>query len=643
MENSNDKNSIEDIKKRLYSRNLKNDINIKKGSLHDSLSGVNDDWGREDNGSKITEIMRKKGIKTPTFSKLLTFATLFFVASVVFAGYMFFAGSNMVSPDNINIKIAGPAFIEGGEELALKVTVENKNSTSLELADMIIEYPKGSVSPNGTTENSRMRKSLGSIAPGRKSEDIVRLMLFGEEGSDKNIKFTLEYRIAGSNAIFVKEEMYTVKISSAPINLKVEAPSDVGSNQELAMNIKLDSNSSQDVKDLLLQVDYPPGFDFASSEPKPTYGNNVWVVGDMKTGDSKQISIKGLVNAEDSEDRTFRIYTGSRSQSDEKSIQTVYNSIFQTIKIKKPSLETRVSLNNDLSTTISSQGEKAVRGEIVWKNNSPAKIDDGEISIKVTGNTLNKYSVVAEHGFYNSASDTIVWNKNTYGDFGSIEPGESGSLSFDFSSLPLVSENGTITTSPKIDLDITVKWRGFASDGSQGEFTSVSKKTVRILTDLQITPRALYYSGPFQNSGPLPPKAEKETTYTIVWTVTNSSNPISSGVVRATLPSYVNWIGKVSPDGESVTYNESTREIVWTAGEIKSGTGLSTRPKEVAFQVKLTPSLSQINKTPMLLSETAISGFDQFTKNDIKVVRPGLTTLLSTDSNFKYGNELVAR
>lgn len=63
------------------------------------------------------------------------------------------------------------------------------------------------------------------------AEDIVEVTLFGEQGSVRDITFTLEYRVTNSNAVFVKEYAYQVTIATSPVDVIVTAPSTVVSNK----------------------------------------------------------------------------------------------------------------------------------------------------------------------------------------------------------------------------------------------------------------------------------------------------------------------------------------------------------------------------------------------------------------------------
>jgi hypothetical protein len=163
---------------------------------------------------------------------------------VVSGFFVFFAGGNTVSNDNIDISIIGNNFTTGGEELPLIIGITNRNSLPLDLVDLVIEYPKG-----GDTDLSmgteRSRLSLGTIPAGSVRNENVKIILYGQEKSIRPIKISLEYRVEGSNAIFVKEKPYEVTINSTPINLFVDAPNTISPNQDINFNIKVALNSTR--------------------------------------------------------------------------------------------------------------------------------------------------------------------------------------------------------------------------------------------------------------------------------------------------------------------------------------------------------------------------------------------------------------
>src|SRR3989338_341686 len=129
---------------------------------------------------------------------------------------------------------------------------------------------------------------------------------------------------------------------------------------------------------------------------------------------------------------------------------------------------------------------------------------------------------------------------------------------------------------------------------------------------LGLSTRLLYSSGPFTNSGPLPPKVNSETSYTAVWSLTNTSSDLTNVRVYATLPSYVKWQGIIKPIDEKLSYNPINGQIYWDVGELKAGTGFAGSPKEVNFQISFTPGINQAGTMPSLIGQTIASGDDAF-------------------------------
>jgi len=68
------------------------------------------------------------------------------------------------------------------------------------------------------------------------------------------------------------------------------------------------------------------------------------------------------------------------------------------------------------------------------------------------------------------------------------------------------------------------------------------------------------------NTGPVPPKVEQPTTYTVVWTVDNTSSAVGNAKVTATLPPHVKWLNETSPSGESVSYDQNSGLVTWEIG-----------------------------------------------------------------------------
>ena len=622
---------IEELKNKLFNKNYKPKPENRADFTFRQKKDVPDSWAKEESG---TDFAGKIFLKTSMFKKFFIFSIGFFVIALIFAFYIFFIGGNSVSNDNIEISVLGNAFAAGGEELPLQIEVVNKNNSSLELADLIVEYPKSS-SGDLSQGTDRLRSSLGTIPAGGTVNENVKVVLFGEQGSIRPIKISLEYRVESSNAIFVKEKPYEVTISSAPINLSIDAPDEASPNQEIALNVKATLNATKPASSMLLRLDYPVGFEFESAKPAPSFGNNIWSLGDLSPGAERDISIVGkMVDVSDGEEKNFHVFSGSQSDSDKSIIGIIFNSLGHMITIKKPFIEAKLYINGVYQREYAVDAKTTVSGEIRWVNNLDTKINDLEIRAKFSGNALNRKTVSANQGFYNSSLNTIVWDKNTQGGFAEVNPGDSGSVSFSVSPSSLFSASSGMLFEPLINIDVSIKGSNALEGNAVQELANSESKIIRVISDVGIAAKALYYSGPFTNTGPIPPKVDTQTTYTVVWTISNTSNNISKAQIRSTLPSWMSFVGPISPPAEDLTYNPSTKEIVWNIGGIPTGTGITTADREVSFQVGLTPSISQIGTTPLITNNAILTGHDDFANVDITVNKNSLDTQLSDDPAF---------
>jgi hypothetical protein len=214
-------------------------------------------------------------------------------------------------------------------------------------------------------------------------------------------------------------------------------------------------------------------------------------------------------------------------------------------------------------------------------------------------------------------------------------------VSFSVSPLSLYSVAGGITSNPVVNIDVDISGKQATQGFDVNELKNSTSAIVRIISDVGLTTKALYYSGPFTNSGPIPPKVEQKTTYTVTWTLSNTANNISGVKVNSTLPPWVDFVGSILPASEALTYNSSTKEIVWDADRIPRGTGITGATRSVSFQVSISPSLSQVGTSPILINDAVLTGHDDFANVDVKVKKTSLNTRLYSDPSFHYDGSVV--
>jgi hypothetical protein len=215
-------------------------------------------------------------------------------------------------------------------------------------------------------------------------------------------------------------------------------------------------------------------------------------------------------------------------------------------------------------------------------------------------------------------------------------PGQGGTVNLSFASLPQTSITGS---NRDIALELTLSGTPVGSPA----VTVSESRTVRIASQVNLTSKNFYSIGPFKNTGPIPPKVESETTYTIVWNAGNTQDDIANAKVTARLGQGVKWIAAHSASSESISYDSGSNTVTWDLSQLTSGSGFSSSGREVAFQVGLTPSISQIGTAPVLVSGITFSGVNTVSGSTVTATNPPLTTRLTADPSFIQGNDIVVK
>jgi hypothetical protein len=405
-------------------------------------------------------------------------------------------------------------------------------------------------------------------------------------------------------------------------------------NQPTDVSVTVSSNSASPIRDLLLSLDYPFGFKITPGELKPAFGDNVWRIGDLAPGAKRTVSFKASVSGEDGEERVIHANVGIADQDNDREIATLVVSREKAFFIERPSLGIDLTFNGARGDLATQPGE-SIRADIAWTNNSSTRIDNARIEAKLSGNALDRRSISASGGLYNSANDTIVWEAGRASGLDSIAPGETGRVSFSFASIKAAA--GQAVANPTINVSVSASGDRVDELGVSKDVATAVTGSVKLVSSLGVTARALYSSGAYINSGPIPPKVDQQTTYTIVWTVSNSSNSVSGTQVAGVLPQNVEWLGKWTPSDANLSYNSVGGQVTWLVGDLQPNGGA----KQVSFQVGLKPSLTQAGSAAELLGQTQVTGLDGFAGVTVRSTATSLTTRISTDLNYKPGDETV--
>lgn len=632
---------LQRLRQAMYSRSLSKNIRTKpRRDLEQPDFAVPEDFTLpEELTAQSSVAPRVIGWGRYIAKLLLIFSIVFCVTSVAAFVYFFTAGGGSLAadPGNIDISIRGPLQVAGGERSELQIVVTNKNRAPLELADLIVRFPKGTRSPTDfITELSEQRISLGHIDAGGQQQGTIPAVFVGEQGTTDTVKVELEYRVQESNAIFVAESSYGLTFGSGPLSVAVKGNNEAISGQRVALTVEVRAGSGAPLRDALLEVQYPFGFEEEQSSPAPTRGSNMWELGDMRPGEVREIVVRGTLEGQERDERIFTARTGIRKTTAQGSIDVILSESAHHMTLAQPFVGVAIVVNKesgDEAVTVKAADNVSVT--LGYKNNLTVPIENVVLVARLDGVDLPGASFKTSDGYYRSSDRTVFFDKTTTkGLLGKLQPGASGTVSFSFA-MPTADALARLREG---QLKITVHAAGKrVNERNVPETLQASiSRGLKLASDVRIIAQGFYYQNPLGvSSGPLPPKVDEETTYGIVFTAANSSNVIQQGKVTAQLPPYVRWVGVSSPRSEKIYFNSSDGSIMWDLGELKAGVGVGdVPPRQMAFMVGFTPSSSQIGEQPPLVTDIILTGKDTFTGDDVTTVHPDISTNLLDDTNF---------
>jgi hypothetical protein len=576
---------------------------------------------------------RARGTRSAlTFALLASFG--FFLISAATAAYLLSRDTNTISPEKIDVEITSPLQVGGGEPLLIQLGITNGNTVPIEAASLVVEYPRGTRAADDVTiPLERSREDIGVILPGERQNVSLRAVLYGDEQTTQDIAMALEYRIEGSSATFVKEIDHSVLLSTAPLSISVDGLEELSSDQPVELRVAVVSNATEQLDEVLLVGDYPFGFRFSDAEPAPTAGEAVWNLGSFAPGEAKEVVVNGVLTGLDTQDRLFRFDAGIPAEESPTEIAAVLNQAEHTIVLKQPFMNLALLFDRTPGGGAHVVGNRdAVVGEITWENTLDESLFGAEMVVSFDGALLDPRAIESRDGFFRSQDTTIRFNEETEENLARIDPGESGRVRFEFAPRRIMPSMGLVD--PELWVSVDVRAQRFNEEDVPEEIESTLRRRVLVATDMELTTQPLYSAGPFENEGPIPPEVEERTTYTLLLTVRNTNNDLRDVEVYTELPWYVEWLGEVEPAGEDLRYNEVTKELRWTLGDVPRGTGYTLPARTLAFQVAIEPSLSQKGSEVVLLYEQFARGVDVYTGRVIELTNDERSTYMRTDPEF---------
>ena len=535
---------------------------------------------------------------TSMVKKIIKIAIILIVILVILGGWFWFR--NIHSREVLRLDILGPSEAEAGSEVNYIVRFKNNGNIRLEDPVLAFEFPKNTIIPEGWMPvaddritirgERRVEIILDDIQPGEERTKNFRGLVFGVENSSITANARIEYRPRNLNARFEADTSHTLLISEVPLTFEVHLPSRTEPGKEFSFEINYFSRIEHPLSDLRVKIEYPSGFEFLGSRPKPSFEQNEWDLGVLNRGQGGRIEVKGTLTGEPSQSAIFQATLGF--WQDGKFVRLKES--VRGIELATPLIFIS-HLVNGSPDYIPKIGEYLFY-EISFKNTGDSPLEDLFLTVKLDRNIIDFDKVQPGLGNFQENVGMIFWDSASVSQLRFLPSMEEGRINFWVRVMDDIKK-----AEPAINIEVSL---------SHITERISNKIKSQVLVSQKVCPGV----HPFENYGPTPPVIGTSTSYTINWKAINHNNNLEDAIIRATLPRGVRLSGEVYPKDSTILYDTNSREVIWDIGDIVSGAGIIEEAPEVYFQVIFSPERTE-EEQALLISSIRFTAMDQWTES----------------------------
>lgn len=551
------------------------------------------------------------------FNKKLTsgLILILFSISAISLLYIFIFSRNR----SLSLTMEAPDSVLSGVPFELKVNFSNNSGAVLSDVRLTLSLPDGvsffGQNPRKTLDN----KSLGNVGVGSLIQESYKLIMFSPEMAAKKIKAAINYAPVSLGARFEKSETSEIKVRTSGVELQFSLPETITSGEEFPIDVAYRNISDQDFSNLELKFEYPANFSYSKSSLRPDSGNNLWILGDLRSNSEGKLTVTGSALGAEGDALEFKTFLSRQASGYHYPVSE--NSVKTTIGASPVSLNIRL---NDSGEYITKPGE-TLNYLVSYINRTDAPLTNLVIKAKLIGEMFDLNSVQTA-GFFRASDNTLIWNSANIPNLIAVLPGTAGAISFSVK----VKENYPIRRFS----DKNFSLRTQAESEANGKIVSKTQLETKVSGNVGVDAKAYFRDADsgFLNSGPFPPKVGQVTNFTIHWLLKSFASDINNIEVRAPLSNNVKMVGEPkSNSGLPPFYDSLSNEMVWKVDKIAANQGVISSPIEAIFQVEAVPPEASIGNHLPIFGNTTVKAIDGFTNQELTAADFAITTALPDD------------
>ncbi len=580
-----------------------------------------------ENQSNQVELQPKRFFSRHSRSIWLSLLTVAMAVAALLGYILFFrkaAPQTDYSGGEVSVKISAPRESVSGSEISFELTIENHGATKLTWESLEMFYPPGfsfirSQLPSKAAaaaiqiETGALDSSDNSAQSGRTFSlpDLPRdekqtLVIVGRlEGNVQEIKTVtakLHYVPENFNSPFLAEGSAGVVILSPRVALRVLGPASVISGQIIEYEAELRNVSTDEFRNLTMELSYPPGFAFqeatppASSPGTGTETKGEWHVASLLPGEAKTVRVKGRLSDAPGEEVFLTAELFLVAQEGKLSAGRSYT----FTKMLPPPLVITQRLVGGEGTVF---GGETLQYEVSYENVGEIGLSNVMLAVRFETAVFDLTKAKSQTG--QIRGNEMVWLSAAVSELRTVQIGQRGEFTME---VPLRAESQLTQKNPVAQTGIS-----FSAD-ELSEPIAGDDVSVKLGTNLKLTATVDLISGSKD------PDVGQTSVFLVAISVENTVNDVEQAELTARLP------------GSDVTFDESSLApleergnfeflsagglLRWRLGKIFAYSGAIHAPRTLSFRVSITPEKRE-SGTPVLLEDMEVAGTDGFTSEQI--------------------------
>jgi hypothetical protein len=641
---SHDKRLSVGIRPRILSKKKIKSIRSRDFDTVNSSEGIDDIWKRDKN-LEGDSFDKRPSVKKKTLP--IVISLLFLLAVTSIAGWYYF-GTKELNGEGVSLEIKGDESLVSGEKVELIIKYKNKENVKVKNLELRINYPEGfyyvSSEPYATTLSSNVWQ-LEDLKAGESREVKLVGQIIGGLEEEIVLEPILSYEPSNFSSSFESKVVKVFKIEKSLMELRVEAPTEIGNNNRVTYNIFYKNISELPVDNFRLRVDYPENFTIIETGgDAQLLTEDTWKIDEMMKNEENEVTITGFFDLENTGSSTVKAILEIKSSlleiplvGESSSDWYPYLEIEKDIALSELAATLKVSVNGDNKDSAIDWGSE-LEYVINYKNTSDKELENVSITAMLSSDYLNWETLDDNFsGLIDEGSNFITWDKTLIPSLAKLDIGQEGRISFkikvlDFNEEFLSAQNFSIASEIILNSD-SFK----AIEGEESELINSNVIVNKMNTPVDFLTLARYYneSGTAVGSGPLPPVVGETTSYQIIWKLNSATANLKNVLVKTTLPPGVEWGQGVVTEDQDLIFNDTTRQVVWKINDLEKA-----KDNMAKFNILITPDVSQIDKIVTLNNTITLIAEDTYSNGKINLNSNYLTTRLDGDEKA-VGNEKV--